>query len=528
MSNGAVTPDGRSVASSRLIRLSRARLAVFDPEGAREMAMAAAVEPALRAEALSITAMCRRLRDDYVAALAEAQDAAALARADGNSAIEGRARSEIARVLLATGDTSAALDESLAALTLAETSGDLEAVIPALATAANVFLVMQQLDLVLELCERGAETARLVGDDLAEGVMLDIGGCALSALAFAARAAGDEKAALSTAADAAERFRAAMLNAGRLGHRRYEAAAVANLAEVLGFAGRTDEAMELLNSWAIDLRRDSTFTITHHLDTRGQILQSLEQYDRAIEVFTEALERAESKSAMMTAASHLAEAYEKNGNPTAALAAFKRYHELYCQVASETAQRNARVAAVRMETAQAKATAEQERLRADGLLRASEEDPLTGLANRRRLDGELAAAASGHPVALIDVDHFKLVNDQFSHLVGDEVLRRLAVLLREGCRSDDVAARYGGEEFAILFRDLREPEALMVAERIRRTVEQYPWDTVAADLKVTVSIGVASGPDRLAVADRRLYAAKNSGRYRVIGRRPEEAPGRAA
>jgi diguanylate cyclase len=72
------------------------------------------------------------------------------------------------------------------------------------------------------------------------------------------------------------------------------------------------------------------------------------------------------------------------------------------------------------------------------------------LANRRRLDDELAAAAGGHPVALIDVDHFKLVNDQFSHLVGDEVLRRLAVLLREGCRSDDIAARYGAEEFAIL------------------------------------------------------------------------------
>jgi PleD family two-component response regulator len=60
---------------------------------------------------------------------------------------------------------------------------------------------------------------------------------------------------------------------------------------------------------------------------------------------------------------------------------------------------------------------------------------------------------------------------------------------------------------------------MMVAERIRRTVEQYPWDTVAADLKVTVSIGVASGPDRLAVADRRLYAAKDSGRNRVTGHR---------
>jgi diguanylate cyclase len=513
---------------ARLIRLSRERLAVSDPEGARELAAVAAADPAARAEALSIIATCWRLRDEYPDALAAAQEAAELARADADPAVEGRARSEVARVLLSTGETSEALEESTAALALAEASGDLEAVIPVLAAVANVYLVMQQFDLVVQLCERGAEMARLVGDELAQGVMLDTGACAVTALAWQARAEGDEETALATAMDAAERSRAAMMIGRRLGHRRNEAAAVANLAEELAFAGQADEALRLLDSWKIDPERDSTYTITHHLDTRGQIHLARERYDEAVEVFVQALDLAESKSAALTAAEHLAEAYEKNGEPSAALAAYKRFHQLYCQVASETAQRNARVAAVRMETELAKATAEQERLRADGLLRISLEDPLTGLANRRRLDDELAAGMAGHTIALIDVDHFKRVNDQHSHQVGDQVLRELAALLRAACRAGDIAARYGGEEFAVLFTDVAEAEALEAAERIRRLVEDFAWATVAAGLNVTVSIGVASGPDLLALADRRLYQAKDAGRNRVVGMLPLEMSGWAA
>jgi diguanylate cyclase (GGDEF)-like protein len=508
---------------AHLIRLSRDRLAVSDPEGARRLATAAAADPATRAEALSIVAMCCRLRDEYPDALVAAQEAAGLARDGADPAIEGRARSEVARVLLATGETSEALDESTAALTLAEASGDLEAVIPVLATVATVYLVMQQFDLVVQLCERGAEMARLVGDELAQGVMLDTGACAVTALAWAARADGDDEAALAIALDAAERSRAAMLIARRLGHRRNEAAAVANLAEELAFAGRADEGLLLLDSWAIDPARDSMYTITHHLDTRGQIHLALARYDEAVTVFARALELAESKGAALTAAEHLAEAYEKSGDLGAALAAHKRFHQLYCQVASERAQRKARVTAVRMETELAKATAEQERLRADGLLRISLEDPLTGLANRRRLDDELIAGTGGHAIALIDVDHFKHVNDQHSHQTGDEVLRRLAALLRAGCRNGDIAARYGGEEFAVLLRDTGDAEAVEAAERIRRTVEEFPWSTVAAGVRVTVSIGVASGPDLLAVADQRLYRAKDAGRNRVVG--PAAPPG---
>ncbi|MFI5908645.1 diguanylate cyclase [Dactylosporangium sp. NPDC051541] len=512
-----VSTPAAAVATAQLIRQSRDRLARSDPEGARELATRAAADPAARAEALSIIAVCHRVRDEYADALTAAQEATELARAAGDPAVEGRARSELARLVLATGDTAEALEESTTALALAESSGDLHAVIPALATVANVYLVMQQFDLVVRLCERGAEMARLVGDEVAHGVMLDTGACGVTALAWAARANGDEEAAAAHAADAAERSRAAMLIARRLGHRRNEAAAIANLAEELAFAGRPADALELLESWDLDPERDSTYTVTHHHDTRGLIHLALNQHDDAVTMFTRALDLAESTSAALTAAEHLAEAHEQRGDLGAALTAYKRFHQLYCLVASETAQRIARVTAVRMETELAKATAEQERRRADGLLRISLEDPLTGLANRRRLDDELATGVDGHTIALIDVDHFKLVNDRYSHQVGDEVLRTLAALLRAGCRSGDIAARYGGEEFALLFFGRPDAEAMEAADRIRRLVEEHSWSAVAPGLRITVSIGVASGPDLLAVADLRLYQAKHAGRNRVVG-----------
>jgi diguanylate cyclase (GGDEF)-like protein len=320
------------------------------------------------------------------------------------------------------------------------------------------------------------------------------------------------------AREATERSQEAMLVARRHGHRRNEATALANLAEGLTVAGVPERALELLDTWRLDPALDARYTITHHLDTRGSILMATGRYEEAVEIFARGLELAEGKSAAMAFCEHLAEAYEMNGDLAAALASYKKFHLLYRQVASDAAQRNARVAAVRMETEQAKAHAERERLRADDMLRRSLEDPLTGLANRRCLDELLAAGAAGDAVALIDVDHFKRVNDGHSHQVGDEVLRQLAGLLRAACRGADVAARYGGEEFAVLFRGLSEPAAVAAAERIRRTVEAYAWNAVAPGLAVTVSIGIAAGADVLAVADRRLYEAKNAGRNRVVPR----------
>ncbi|MCE4556390.1 diguanylate cyclase [Roseateles cellulosilyticus] len=159
-------------------------------------------------------------------------------------------------------------------------------------------------------------------------------------------------------------------------------------------------------------------------------------------------------------------------------------------------------------------------------------DPLTGLHNRRSLDARLAEAqaldrrygrqrARVHALLLLDVDHFKRINDQFGHPTGDAVLRQLAHLLQASIRATDVAARFGGEEFAVLLPELAGPqEAVIAAEKIRAAVETVSFAQVG---RVTVSVGVSlASVDDLDArplidrADGALYEAKRGGRNAVV------------
>jgi len=149
-------------------------------------------------------------------------------------------------------------------------------------------------------------------------------------------------------------------------------------------------------------------------------------------------------------------------------------------------------------------------------------DPLTGLLNRgffdERMQAEVARTnRTGRllSVALIDIDHFKRFNDDFGHIVGDEVLKVLAGIFRKSLRKSDLVARYGGEEFIVMFPETPAEFAVLTTERLRMAVEQTT---------VTVSAGVAElptdGKDMRTVIDRadmRLYNAKSVGRNRVVG-----------
>jgi diguanylate cyclase (GGDEF)-like protein len=158
------------------------------------------------------------------------------------------------------------------------------------------------------------------------------------------------------------------------------------------------------------------------------------------------------------------------------------------------------------------------------LERLAREDPLTGLFNRRHLDQRLREAFAGDgqcAVLLLDIDHFKAVNDTFTHQVGDEVLRRFSVLLREAF-PDAAIGRWGGEEFAILLPGADAALARQRAEALRARVVADTWSTIAPTLAVTVSIGVAARDGEaqygkvVARADARLYEAKRGGRNRVV------------
>jgi len=161
-------------------------------------------------------------------------------------------------------------------------------------------------------------------------------------------------------------------------------------------------------------------------------------------------------------------------------------------------------------------------------------DQLTGLHNRRYMTGQLEAlmqraGQGGDPVALlvIDIDHFKKVNDSFGHDVGDEVLREFAVRLASNVRAIDLPVRHGGEEFVVVMPDTDLEDARRIAERIRLHVAGAPFTVMGGDqqLQVTISIGVASStggqdsPNALMKrADEAVYEAKSRGRNRVFVR----------
>lgn len=164
----------------------------------------------------------------------------------------------------------------------------------------------------------------------------------------------------------------------------------------------------------------------------------------------------------------------------------------------------------------------------DKLERETKEDSLTGLFNRRFMDERLAAELRRAErfdrdlsVAMADLDHFKRINDERSHLVGDEVLRQVADILRRQCRAIDVISRYGGEEFLLCFPETDIEGAHDVCEKIRAAVSGHHWDSVDPGLSVTISIGLAATPpgyqrdSLLARADAKLYEAKRAGRNRV-------------
>ena len=186
-----------------------------------------------------------------------------------------------------------------------------------------------------------------------------------------------------------------------------------------------------------------------------------------------------------------------------------------------------RAAVAALEKAHDFATVAAERERLEEL---ASTDALTGCHNRRALvdvlERELDRARRYSLVLgalMVDLDHFKWINDSMGHMVGDTVLRQLGDLLRREVRSVDTVARYGGEEFVIVLPETAAHGAMIFAERMRQRIQQFPFGDGSQPLRVTVSIGVASFPDPkaispetfLALADTALYRAKADGRNLV-------------
>jgi diguanylate cyclase (GGDEF)-like protein len=288
------------------------------------------------------------------------------------------------------------------------------------------------------------------------------------------------------------------------------------------------------------------------LNGLGKLHASMGDYAAATRYLEQALglcEEARVERELYRTNEALADVHERYGNHEAALRHFKAFHRTRAAVYDEIAR--AKVSSLKSEfelekTRQkheiyqlrnvelASAYDELKRLheevsrQAELLQQISIRDGLTGTFNRRFLDERLKeevtrAARYMQPLsaALLDIDHFKSINDSLSHAIGDDVLQALATVVSQQLRDTDLLVRYGGEEFVVLLPLTTLENASKAAEKVRAAVEGHDWKSLHPDLRVTVSIGVAQMddpevPDSLIdAADRKLYEAKKAGRNRV-------------
>lgn len=298
------------------------------------------------------------------------------------------------------------------------------------------------------------------------------------------------------------------------------------------------------------------FQIARHGQLVGQYLLELGRPALALEALDEAVEIARDQGFLgLAAAVHLARsrALEAVGELPGALEALRSHLACHDGEARQQVEDRIRAIEVEQRVQGARKEAEHERgrvaeltrtneaLRAalyrqqelqDELRRLAETDTLTGLSNRRKLrefaEQEIRRglrSGRGFALLLLDVDHFKAVNDRHGHAVGDEVLVELGGRLVAAIRCVDVASRWGGEEFCVLLVETDAAGAEVAAERVRAAVEEAPFLTSAGPLSITLSGGLAEwSRDRhagvldevLSRADRALYSAKRAGRNRVV------------
>jgi len=164
----------------------------------------------------------------------------------------------------------------------------------------------------------------------------------------------------------------------------------------------------------------------------------------------------------------------------------------------------------------------------DGFIEKAVRDGLTGLFNRRELDVQMDAAvklAQRHGRALsclmVDIDHFKQINDRHGHGAGDEVLRVAAARIATACRASDVVGRYGGEEFVLVLPETGPQDAVTTGDKLRRVLSERPVESETLSIPVTASVGAAAWEETMtaaslfAAADEALYRAKQLGRNRT-------------
>ncbi len=548
-----------------------------------EQAVAAAPAVAERVRALCALATELARTGDSRRALAHARDARTLALADNDLALDAVTLHALARCHFYRADFVVALELLLAALKGYQTIADgPSAAIAAAGVGQCQYRLGAYEDAIVSL-SRALGPAREFGNIALEinihnalgTSMLEAGraeeaethlanGAELARAndnkalltklllnrSLVAKRRGDECGDTAKAADEYEAARAlvdqALALARSLGNRYDEGYCLGQSGTMLRLLDRIDDSRTLLNATLLigEEIGDPQLSAEALLELgRLEAGRDRAAGQRYLEEAIELSERVNARRILAEASEALSALHERSGDHAAALAQYKHFHAVREQALATARQHALQAGQLWLDFEQATRTATRYREQAQSLAQdkavlareaaefaaASQQDPLTGLLNRRGLDLQVGALvgqsdASGAPfaIALIDIDRFKAINDRHSHAVGDTVLKRVAVAIREQCRAHDLPVRYGGDEFLVVLAGVDAADALRVLQRLKTTVDANAWDDVASGLAVTLSIGAAAHAARasvattIATADRALYSAKAKGRNCIV------------
>ncbi|BCJ55037.1 hypothetical protein Asp14428_65120 [Actinoplanes sp. NBRC 14428] len=530
---------------------------------------------AVQVDALLVQAEEARLAGNYRAGSELAREAAALAESAGDGAGRAEALRSMANQLLRLGEQEAAVTACREAVAVLEKLSDDAAICEVLTIQAMPLNELGMHEEALEVLAAARDIAQRLGDrDLLYWVH-NRTGVVHSSMGDYDRSTEYLTRALTMVEgmDAEARF-CILNNVGdnavyqvtKLRNRGDAAEAEALLHNALGYV---DEALRLareagnpfresicLDNYGMLRALDGDFAAADRMIEDSRAIAAIHGYrslesgalqhqarvrlmrgecDRAIDGLLAALDRALAAGEtpmVMEIHRELSEAYERIGDFASALAHYRSFHTLERTAHNHVAAARARMAVHQFELDNARLEAELARVRSAELeaatlswQRQATEDPLTGLPNRRGAELRLptmTAHAGDLCVAIADVDLFKGVNDRFGHFVGDEVLRRIASVLRDSVRDSDLVARLGGEEFLIGLDGVDLDEGRARCEVLRAQVAAYPWESLEPGLSVTISLGLAvipadgDLPAAMTRADQRLYDAKRAGRNRVV------------
>lgn len=473
------------------------------------------------------------LSNDFESALPFGRAALALANQLRLPLLAAQAHNDLASVYGVRDFHERAIYHLRAGIDVLERAG--ERVFPALVNnLGNVYMATDRIEEALACFDQAATGAAEERDDMRRAIALSNRGRALSALRR-----HDE---------AIEALRESLGLFRSLSRRAYVATTLAKLGTAHAAAGDLVTAMEHFESAAREIDDPGQ-------PFRGEVVEAIGRALLDAGDAAEALKELEQAERLHREAGSLGADADLLREQARALALLGRHEEAYDRLWSFIEESGARqqehgevllgVLLVELEagltrdhellaiTGRALAEANRAlRAQAERLERLSSTDELTQVHNRRYFNGRLGDAVarcrqepdSDLCLVLFDVDGFKSINDRQTHLVGDEVLRKVAGVLTRTFRRTDVVARWGGEEFAVMLVGTPKPAAERVAEKARVAVATTGWDELAPGLEVTVSAGVASvrelpgsphALELLKLADRRLYQAKSHGRNRV-------------